>query len=200
MVCIIETMFFLFGMSLIVSGNIPTPVAKILIGTDEWKLPEKIVRILGVLSFSPAPVAIIIGKILAAFFGDTYRTLSQIIETAYLLVVIILLILISRRISQIMKREGGKTGRWAREDQLEREICKPFLLMGLTVSLVVAFIGVVNLPLVTQFLFHIERSNADTKMDIVMPYLFSLPMIIMGIIAAILSGRAYEKMNKLPYG
>ena len=193
MVMIIETILLIIGTIILITGNINKDILIIIFGTDKFVLPKRIVRVIGIFLLSPAPVAVIVPFLLSIYFGDLYKSSSQIFEIAYLFIVIILIILFSRRITKLLKYKNITPNESENKRTLINEISKPILLIGLTITSTISFLSIINLPFIVNKLYHTEVSNSRNNWDII-PYLILLPIIIIGILSTILLARVYNKM------
>jgi len=196
MLIISETILFIIGIIIVISGKLPKIVITLLLGIDNLELPKKIIRIIGIFILSPAPVALLVSIILTIFFGDRYKTFNQVFEIAYLFIMLILLVLFSRRVSHLLKSNSKKLNSSNKERMLLIELYKPILLIGITITSLLTFVIVLNLPIITNIIFQSKVNGTENIWDIIVPYLILIPIIIIGIITTIIFGKLYNNNNK----
>lgn len=97
MLFVIELIFLFTGIWAIIGGKLPASLFKLLFGKGEYHISPNQTRLFGLLLSSPLPITYTASNILVNSFGIEGIGYAIIFETVYILIVITISIIFSRR-------------------------------------------------------------------------------------------------------
>ena len=110
MLLVIELMFFVAGISALVSGKLPSGLLQLLFGRGEYSVPTNRARLYGVVLASPLPVGFLISFLFKLVLGSSVSGIAIAFEYFYLIAIMITAILLARKIrrpSEVYTADGA---------------------------------------------------------------------------------------------